>query len=408
MVPMQLEMCGSWVSRAPALLRNAAVVAGLIAALGCGPAAAPSATAGANPILTLSVNQASNPVANLGWPILMEIGIVGDGGSVVLASAGTTWIDGLRVEVSDASGVLQSWPIQVLRAPEDGAQLALAPDDVASVFAIVPPQDSLSLAAGAFSLRAVFDATGATPSAWQGVTSSAPAVLTLAPPNGAPNNQEFALERMLRATLFSLKGQLAPARAEIEAILAADPGNAGALTFLGDLQENAGQLDDAIDSYQLALLAAAPVGSAAGLKDPPSWILSRNGDLMARRLRAAGVAPAPKITARVMGRGATSTPGIDYVDVRFTNVGAVHAVGLTVDGLASRVLQGAGTIALAPSGTAALPASLGGLAPGGTADLRVLLAVDSGVARYVVVETGTVRDLLGNSLGFSFAQGVLR
>lgn len=382
-------------------------LAALLATLGCGPPVASSATSGANPILTLSVNQTS-PVAHLGWPILLEVGILSEGGTVALASSGSTWIDGLRLEVLDASGAVQSWPINVLRTSGDGAQLVLGPDDVASVFASVTPQDSLALPTGAFSFRAIFDATGAVATAWQGVASSPSATLALGPFNGAPNSQEFAEERMLRATLFTRQKQLAAARAEIETIVAADPGNAGALAFLGDLQENAGQLDDAIVSYQLALLAVAPVVAATGSKDPPLWILERNGDLMARRLRAVGVSSAPKISARVTGRGTTSTPGVDYVDIRFTNNGAAHGVGLVVDAIALRVIEGAGMLAVDPSSAAPVPASLGGLAPGGTADLRVTLAVDSGVKRYVVVETGSVRDLLGNSIGFSVAQAVLR
>ena len=378
------------------------------------PAVVGPADTSPGPILTLSANHSAAPQAHPGWPILLKLGIQADEGlTVALASVGPLWIDGLRFEVTGANGATVTWPLETLRTTDDGPTLALGVNDVAMVYAWVTPADSEALTPGEYTLRAVFDATGAPPSAWQGVATSSLVRLTLVPAGQALSvasdqdaTSELASDKMLRAALFTLQGDTTAAKTEVSALVAAEPTHAGALAYLGDLQALDGELDLAIDSYAQAVRAALADSTAVG--EVPTLLMSRHADLVARRIQATGDFEAPRVTVAVGGHGAEATPGLEYVDLTFKNEGAGYAVGARLQAVSARVLEGNGAIVLVPPLPPAAARSVGGLAPGGTATVRVTLRPDPGVVRFELTEIVIVRDLVGGTVDLMVSQEVVR
>jgi hypothetical protein len=113
----------------------------------------------------------------------------------------------------------------------------------------------------------------------------------------------------------------------------------------------------------------------------------------------------PAISATVTNKGVHS-PGIRFYDVKFTNSGNGLARTVRVNQIALRTLSGTGTVTYNSSLSPALPVSLGDLAPGASATIRIYLNVPSTVTRFSITENGQYLRVNGATLNFSTSQAV--
>ena len=109
-----------------------------------------------------------------------------------------------------------------------------------------------------------------------------------------------------------------------------------------------------------------------------------------------------RLAARITASG-VHAPGVRYVDVELSATGTGYALRPTISSVALRTLAGTGTVTLANL----LPTELDTIGPGAAATVRLLLNVPSTVTRFSITEGGTLRDVTGKLLTFSFGQSIV-
>ncbi len=117
-------------------------------------------------------------------------------------------------------------------------------------------------------------------------------------------------------------------------------------------------------------------------------------------------AGAPKIAGTVFAQDVVA-PGVQYVDITFTNGGRGEAQQIAIESLALRTLSGSGQVSIDATRTPPLPIALPNLLVGQTTTLRIHLNVPASVKRFSITESGRLRDRFGRPLSFSTAQSVI-
>jgi tetratricopeptide (TPR) repeat protein len=197
------------------------------------------------PLLSLSLNDATELELHRGWPLIVRASVLHPAAfapgpepaaPVAIADAGAA----LRVRVVNPAGEAQSWPLHA--ASPLPAELRLERDASADTAWWLDGAETAALPDGRYALVAEL-----------GAATSPPALLTLSP-EPAPLPPERAREKRLRALeLLLLRGDHAAARAEVDALLRADADDLAALEASGDLYAAEGRKPEAFEAYSRAL-----------------------------------------------------------------------------------------------------------------------------------------------------------
>src|SRR5215469_3294304 len=89
---------------------------------------------------------------------------------------------------------------------------------------------------------------------------------------------------------------------------------------------------------------------------------------------------------------ASPTPGVWALDVQITNNGTGAARNIVLQNLQLRTLTGSGAVTYDASLSPAFPLSVGDLAAGGSAVIRLSFDAPATVLRFSVTENGTLQD----------------
>ncbi len=232
-------------------------------------------------------------------------------GGVPLAPAGGAWSASARVAVAGGA----SWPVALVAHPSDKLLDADAPDGRPCADAwtwTLAPEATAALAPGVYALTVELDVAGLV----EPLTSQ-PIAVTVAAPPASPTPDEWAARELRRADHERLHGRTAESRAAVEAVVAAQPGHAGARLRQADALAADGQHVRAALAIEAALAALPDALWAAA--EPPVGLL----DARAAHVRAAAAQEAFAVTREPKapghpagGTGAAWTFALDGVQGR--------------------------------------------------------------------------------------------
>src|SRR5438093_10460 len=118
------------------------------------------------PVISASVNGARSVQTFQAWPVLLEVALfhpeIFDSTAAPLSfeSDAGRWSDFLRLEITDAFGANQSWPLALLNSP--AGSFTLDGERMARLFWSLSPQQTALIATGSYIVTVVFDSTPAT------------------------------------------------------------------------------------------------------------------------------------------------------------------------------------------------------------------------------------------------------
>lgn len=295
-----------------AAIERTAVVALLIASASCrgcreqsappappqpGSAAAPPAGAPAHapvdapaeaeepsilpPHIALSVHGAAKVELGPGWGWVIDASALDR--DAFVPDAGPKRSPGVDGGAASAAFSLQLSRADGTPVPLKAASVAVPPSaqeiaeggTIAEARWLVGPQDT-QLPPGKYELVAVLEAPAAG-AGWSGRTVSGPVRVTIAAPPSPLTPAWMEQERLVRARYAEAASDLASARAEIEALLKAQPENISALTAKGDLQATADDKAGALQTFELALSLLEKRDQPP--PEPPTYLLHRQRDL---------------------------------------------------------------------------------------------------------------------------------
>jgi hypothetical protein len=196
------------------------------------------------PLLSLSLNDATDLALHRGWPVIVRVSVLHpaafEPGAAAPAPVRIADTAALRVRVANEAGQAQSWPLHP--AAPLPAEQSLERDASADALFWLDGAETAALADGRYTLVAEL-----------GAATSPPAAVTLSP-EPAPLPPERAREKRLRLlALLLLRGEQAAARAEVDALLREDPDDLAALEVSGDLLAAEDRTGEARDAYARAL-----------------------------------------------------------------------------------------------------------------------------------------------------------
>jgi hypothetical protein len=115
----------------------------------------------------------------------------------------------------------------------------------------------------------------------------------------------------------------------------------------------------------------------------------------------------PSLRGEVLAKGSLS-PGVVFVDIKFTNNGTANAVNVNLTQVVARVLNGTGSVTYAsgPGLSPALPANLGTIPYKGSTTVRLFFNVPSTVTRFAITEAGSMMSGSGKSYRLSLSQTI--
>ncbi len=388
-------------------------------ALGADPSgcAIPSASTPAlspEPVLGLSANGETNSRLIQGWPLVLNVSLShpdafdpsADASPIVIGAQPTSWQQAVSLEITTDTGSVVVWPIE--SAPAEVGALTLDRDGEGALTFWLSPTSTASLAPGDYGVTMRLDTRATTvPGAFAGIVEAVPVSITIATPPSplAATDEIRGLE--LLARYHALTGDPVAARLAAEDLSLLHPESPRGFALLGDLDESAGDLQQALGHVGDALLAFYVANPDA--EEPPSSLLARRRTLLSSLLREAqGGTDTPRISARAGGRGAGPTSDIVYVDLLFSNTGNSAAVDTLLESVSPRVLTGSGFVQLDGTLSPTLPMHLPWLAPGATTTVRFYFSLSPGVQRFAVAERGTSQGELGGDFQFALSQAVIR
>jgi hypothetical protein len=114
----------------------------------------------------------------------------------------------------------------------------------------------------------------------------------------------------------------------------------------------------------------------------------------------------PRLSGAVAGKGVQS-PGVLFVDVRFSNTGTGNARNVRINQATLRTLSGSGTVTYNGALSPALPYAIGSLDLGASTTVRFYLNVPSTVTRFSITETGALQNVAGTGFSYSIGQPII-
>jgi hypothetical protein len=208
--------------------RRAASAAGLLATLLL-VAPCHAQTSHPAPVLTLSVNNEVAPRVAQGWPIVIELEVCnpnvaqmnGNAIPITLNLPSGSWADGIQLYVLDASGNMQTWPLALaLRPTADQSSITLGVGNEGRLAWSLQGSSTAEIAAGAYTIAAVLNASTATASgAFNGIAASNPVTITIGPEPSPMTNSNLEQKYTVFATYDVLRGNLTQATTDINTLL---------------------------------------------------------------------------------------------------------------------------------------------------------------------------------------------
>lgn len=180
------------------------------------------------------------------------------------------------LQLSQANGTAVPLNAVSAPAPRFDPQIAVEGDTIAQARWLVAPEHT-RLPPGKYQLVATLDVPAVADAGFSGRTTSGPVRITIADPPSPMTPAWLQEEKLVKAHYAQARGDLAGARAEVDALVAAQPGNVAALTAKGDLQDAANDKAGALKTFEQALSILAQSDEEA--TEPPLYLLHRQRDL---------------------------------------------------------------------------------------------------------------------------------
>jgi tetratricopeptide (TPR) repeat protein len=192
---------------------------------------------------------------------------------------GNPWTGAVTLEVTDAEGQAQTWPLQVADAPE-GA-VTLDNEATSTAYWTLVPDQTVELAEGDYAVTATLDAASFE-SGWQGSARSRTAFLHVSKaPESLSAEQESLLAQRLAAQAV-LVGDSEGAMAILDELLAEQPDSIGALEFKGNLLADEGRTEEAFQAYSQAIRAFYEQNENPD--EPPAMLAHKQHEMMVKLL----------------------------------------------------------------------------------------------------------------------------
>jgi len=252
-VVASLALAGCGKKHEPAAEGSSSAAPATSAAGSATPIAAPRPARDPNaPHISIAVTAATGTTAYSGWPLLVVADLRHPAAPITIRD----WPSALALTVSDAAGKPVSWPWHL--ATRATGALELAPDEAGEVGWWLAPDDTAHLPAGTYRIRVAL-----------GGAHSETRIVKLQAPPATLDDATAAGAALRLAALHALQGDLATARADVNALLAKQPDHWQALAVLGDLAQAAGKPAEARDAYDRAI-AAYPATT-----EPPRALIAK-------------------------------------------------------------------------------------------------------------------------------------
>ncbi|MGA7730145.1 MAG: hypothetical protein WCD37_02610 [Chloroflexia bacterium] len=210
------------------------------------------------PMLVLSANNSRDAEMFQGWPVMFEVSLMHPdylradvlAQPLIVGVDGSPWSSAVTLEVVDAEGKAQSWPLQMAGAL-DGA-ITLDNEATGTVYLWLDPAESARLKEGVYAVTASLD-TASLSGGWKGTAESIPAILTVSKAPTKLSPEQESMRAQMLASQAIVRGDRAGAMSHLDELLAAQPGNISALEFKGDLLAEEGKTSEALDAYSKAI-----------------------------------------------------------------------------------------------------------------------------------------------------------
>jgi hypothetical protein len=220
-----------------------------------------------------------------GWPLVVELQVLHprsareDAAPMTVALAAGPWSDAVRLEVRDASGRPQSWPLGL--EGEGAATLELDAWNGGLLAWTLSAEETAALADGRYQIGARLETRGRhRPGAWEGEVIAPPVLLdVVAEPVPLPPEREP--EKLLTlAAYHQARGDAAQAEAALDRLLERRPDDVAALVWKAELAAQSGRNPEALALYDKAIGAAEAARPDA--PEPPAALLRGRAAVLER------------------------------------------------------------------------------------------------------------------------------
>lgn len=234
------------------------------------------------PQLAAAVNGSAQVDLAPGWGWVIEASAMNprlfqsDAGTMQLSGPDGGWASAFSLHLSGPDRKPLPLKAVLSSARPSTPTAALDSDADAEARWLVAPEDT-QLAVGKYELVVTLDAPGGADAGWSGRAASPPVQLTITAPPSPVTPAWAEHERLVKSHYAQARGDIAAARAEIDALLSTQPENVTALAVKGNLQEAANDKEGALKTYELALSIVAKRDVEA--PEPPTYLLHRQREL---------------------------------------------------------------------------------------------------------------------------------
>ena len=213
------------------------------------------------PELDLDINAQADAVVARGWPLLIRIAVMSaDGQQVSVGLKSGAWTQALRLTVTDGSGAVQNWPMQLIQPAS--SSLSLSGIDSTEVVWLVAPSDTASISEGVHNLSATLStASSAASGTFTGSVNSNGAAVTLNVEAAPLSAEDEASKYLALAAYARLRGDTQGTGSALDTLIAHQPAILEAQVEKADWLAAGGDYAGALALYQQALakfLAANP------------------------------------------------------------------------------------------------------------------------------------------------------
>jgi MBG domain (YGX type)/Dockerin type I domain len=363
------------------------------------------------PSISVSANGRINAQAFQGSPIILNVSLFHPNmfsrttliAPLLINAQNGSWANTLHLAITDNNGAAQNWPIQSITPPVDS--LILDQANASTLTWVVAPSATSVIAPGSYTAIVSLDTTAsAGTSGWRGVTTSHPVTIQIAISPSSPTVDVQEDQAILLATYDGLLGNTSQGVADLSSFLSQNPSSVRGLAVRGDLLEQSGQIDDALEAYDDSVAASFSTNPGTGL-EPPAQLLEAQGRLASAVLSRNGQRGIPQVQIKVSNQG-TQAAGVSFLDVQITNAGSDDAGNVSVNQFALQQLEGSGQAILNNVLSPRLPVLTDYLAVNASATVRIFVNTQGTVNNISLTETGTTADIFGTQAPFSQTQTI--
>jgi hypothetical protein len=394
----------SLIRRKPIALRT--VAAGVLAVSAA--AAVVHGQAAVSPRLSLTANAGRNVQVYQGSPLLLNATVYNSARSsktvltpLLINAQNGSWANAVQLFVVNASGTRQNWSFQLIAPPVGSLTLD---QTVGNLTWVLAPSATSSIAPGSYTAGIELDTTAsAGTSGWKGTTISYTVSIQIASlPSPLTADQQEAQATLL-ATYDHLQGNDTQAVADLDAFLSQNSTAVGALSLKGNLLAGMGQTSDALDAYDGAVSAFYAANPSA--PEEPDALLIAQGQVRSTLLSQTGKRGVPQVQINLQDQG-TQSPGVFFLDLQITNIGADVAQNVLLNQLALKVLDGSGQVFTDNLLSPQPPIATDFLGTNASTTVRIFVRAQGTVNSASLTESGTAVDIFGTPAPFSQTQTV--